>query len=85
MANGGGGAAHREWRRHGWETLTVHEVGKKSAMVCSLRELERWEDKGERRGFTRWGRRAGGHVPKRRKKGGGRGVPVERSLYGFGN
>ena len=36
------------------ETLTVHEVGKKSAMVRSLRELERREEK-EGRGFARRG------------------------------
>ena len=46
------GVVYRKWRRHGWEALTVHEVGKKSAMVRSLRELEQREDEGEGRGFA---------------------------------
>jgi len=31
-------AAHRKWRRHGWDTLSVHAVGIKSAMARSLRK-----------------------------------------------
>ena len=51
------------------ETLTVHEVGKKSAMVRSLRELERREEK-EGRGFTQWGGVQTVVSPKRRKRRG---------------
>jgi len=40
----------------------------KSATVRSLCKLEWREDKGEGRGFAQWGRRAGDHVPKRRKR-----------------
>ena len=38
---------HRKWRQREWNTQTVHAVGIKSAMMCSLRE--RAEDKGEER------------------------------------
>ena len=66
------GTTHWKWRRPGWDTQTVHAVEIRSDMVCFLRE--RAEDKGEERrgGLARRGRRAGGHVPKRRKKGGGK-------------
>ena len=40
---------HRRWRQHGWETLSVHVAGIKSATVCSLLELE-WREEKERRG-----------------------------------
>ena len=53
VVNGGGGTAYRKWRRHGWETLMVYKVRKRSAMVRSLRELEWREEKGEERGFAR--------------------------------
>jgi hypothetical protein len=49
LVDGGGGAVHRKWRRRREESLGEgHEVGRASAIVRSLCELE-WE-KGERRG-----------------------------------
>ena len=64
------GAMHRKWRQHGWDTLLVHAVGIKPAMARSLRKRAEGGNTGEQRGFAQRGRRAGGHVPKRRKKGG---------------
>jgi hypothetical protein len=46
LVDGGGDAVHRKRRR--WESLGGHKVGRASAMVRSLCELE-W-GKGERRG-----------------------------------
>ena len=54
-----------------------HAVEINMAMVCSLHS-ERIENKGEEIiGCAQRGRRAGGRVPKRRKKGEGRGVRYE--------
>ena len=72
---------HQKWRRHGWETLPVHVMGIKSAMVHCLCKLERREDKGEGRGFAWRGRHAGGRIPKRRKRR-GKGGDGGRELIG---
>jgi hypothetical protein len=41
LVNGGGGVAHRKWRRRRGKSLVKgHEVGRASAMVRSLCELE---------------------------------------------
>ena len=54
----------------------VHAVGISTARVRFLRERRRG-NKGEERGSARRGRRAGGRVTKRRKKGERRGVRYE--------
>ena len=65
----GWGATHRKWRRSGWDTQTVHAVGI-TRPWCVPCTSERMGNKGEEiRGCARRGRRAGGRVPKRRKKG----------------
>ena len=58
-------------------------MGIRSDMVCSL--CEQAEDKGEERrgGSLDEGRRTGDRVPKRRKKGGGRGVRYGDEGMGF--
>ena len=70
LVDGGGGAAHREWRRHGWETLMVHKVRKKLAIVRSLRELEWREEKGGGEGIRSTRMRASYRVPPKEEKGG---------------
>ena len=42
-----------KWRQSGRETLAGHEVGRASAMMRSLRELEWREENGGEKGFTR--------------------------------
>ena len=76
------GATHRRWRRREWNTQTVHDVGIRLDMVRFLREWA--EDKGEERrgGSLTEGRRIGDRVPKRRKKGGGKGGLVRGREHG---
>ena len=62
------GATHRKWRQCGQGTQTSHAMGIKSAMVHSLRSERRGNKGGKIRGWAQRGRRAGGRVPKRRKK-----------------
>jgi len=50
LVDGGGGVVRREVGRSGRETLASHEVGRASAMVCSLHELE-WREEKWRRGL----------------------------------
>ena len=60
----------RKWRQSGRETLASHEVGRASATVRSLRELELREEKGGGEGIHSMRRRPSSCVPKRRKRRG---------------
>jgi len=69
VANGGGGVAHQEVEAAWKGTLAGHELGRVSAMVRSLHELEWREEKGED-GVRSMRRHASGHVLKEEKGGG---------------
>ena len=60
----------RKLRWSGRETLASHEVGRASATVRSLRELEWREEKGGGEGIHSTRRHPTSCVPKRRKKRG---------------
>ena len=65
------GVAQWKWRRHGHNLLSVHAVGIKSGMACSLRKRAEEGNKGEQRGFARSMREACGRpCPQKEKEGG---------------
>ena len=70
MANGGGGVAHQEVEAAWKGTLAGHELGRVSAMVRSLHELEWRKEKGEEKGFARRGGVRAAMSQKKKKEGG---------------
>jgi hypothetical protein len=80
LVDGGGGAVHREWGWRRGESLRDHEVGRVSAMVRSLCELE-W-GKGERRGRGSLDQEACERWCLREKKIGGSGTGTRTKIEG---
>ena len=66
------GATHRKWRWHGLGTKIGHAVEIRSKTWCASCTSGKGGNKGDERGSAQRGRRAGGHVTKRRKKGKGK-------------